>query len=64
MTSKAETKFRMLLAGNLFGDNETFPHSQERQWELAVLRGIYIPELVMWLHQMLFQTRSLIPGYN
>jgi hypothetical protein len=29
----------------------------------AQIRAIYIPQVILWLHQMLFETREFIPGY-
>lgn len=34
----------------------------DRKAELKLLREIYIPEIVLRLHQVLFQTRDIIPG--
>ncbi|KAH6599616.1 hypothetical protein BASA50_002958 [Batrachochytrium salamandrivorans] len=36
--------------------------SPQRSLEMEIVRGIYVPELVMWMHQILFMTRDIIPG--
>lgn len=28
----------------------------------AQIRAIYIPQVILWFHQMLFETKEFIPG--
>ena len=62
-------RFELLLGGDIFGTLEEAEaelpdgFAPQRNLELSILRSVYLPELVMWLHQVLFQTREIIPRY-
>ena len=37
--------------------------ASQRTLEMEIIKGIYVPELVMWMHQILIQTHRIIPGW-
>nr|KAJ3417764.1 Nucleoporin nup84 [Polyrhizophydium stewartii] len=36
--------------------------AEQRELELELVRSIYVPEIVMWMHQILLQTHTIVPG--
>ncbi|KAJ3299145.1 hypothetical protein HK104_009939 [Borealophlyctis nickersoniae] len=42
--------------------NPVNEEDEVRFFELQRVRDIYIPEIILWMHQMLYETRDIIPG--
>jgi len=64
LTQKTANDFENILDQDfltvemLLGDSDPL----SRQEEILLLRDIYIPMIVNWYHELLYETRDIIPG--
>ncbi|EGF81935.1 hypothetical protein BATDEDRAFT_23684 [Batrachochytrium dendrobatidis JAM81] len=64
LTTDTVKKMRVLLENFSAPDylDEFDSVASQRTLEMEIIKGIYVPELVMWMHQILIQTHRIIPG--
>ena len=63
LTEKTEIEFSELIHSDwLLSEHKvTDPDQLAKRESLQFLRYIYIPEIVLWLHRILYETRDLFP---
>ena len=64
LTETTVDLFSKLLAGTIFGTEfDSSIVDPGKLEELKIMRSLYIPELVMWLHHLLLSTHDIHPHY-